>query len=182
MKWLAECSAEALGEALRSVAPELSGDPVTVPVPDPAVKGDPLWPRRLLCGDRLAEKCLRGLNSAILSQQCIDRLSVFVHRTIKICRFAANTDCSLVHAPGGIYRACEASPALFEFRHVAQDPTHDRRVRHDDAALGHHGGQVSIAQPIRDVPANAELNGLGLEPAASIDRVALDWPCDSCLP
>jgi aminoglycoside phosphotransferase (APT) family kinase protein len=43
MKWLAECSAEALGEALRVVAPELSGGPVTVPVPDPAVKGDPLW-------------------------------------------------------------------------------------------------------------------------------------------
>jgi aminoglycoside phosphotransferase (APT) family kinase protein len=43
MKWLAECSAEALGEALRVVAPELSGFPVTVPAPDPAVKGDPLW-------------------------------------------------------------------------------------------------------------------------------------------
>jgi len=33
MRWLAECSAEALGEALRVVAPELSGHPVTVPVP-----------------------------------------------------------------------------------------------------------------------------------------------------
>ena len=43
MKWLAECSAEALAEALRVVAPELSGGPVTVPVPDPAIKGDPLW-------------------------------------------------------------------------------------------------------------------------------------------
>ena len=39
MKWLAGCSAA----ALRVVAPELSGFPVTVPVPDPAVKGDPLW-------------------------------------------------------------------------------------------------------------------------------------------
>ena len=43
MRWLSECSAEALGQALRVVAPELSGGPVTVPVPDPAVKGDPLW-------------------------------------------------------------------------------------------------------------------------------------------
>jgi hypothetical protein len=43
MRWLAECSAAALGEALRVVAPELSGFPVTVPVPDPAVKCDPLW-------------------------------------------------------------------------------------------------------------------------------------------
>jgi aminoglycoside phosphotransferase (APT) family kinase protein len=43
MKWLAECSADALGKALRVVVPELSGCPVTVPVPDPAVQGDPLW-------------------------------------------------------------------------------------------------------------------------------------------
>jgi hypothetical protein len=43
LKWLAECSAEALREALRAVAPELSGCPVTVPVPDPAAKADPVW-------------------------------------------------------------------------------------------------------------------------------------------
>lgn len=39
--WLAECSAAALGEALRIVAPELSGYPVTVP--GPAGKLDPQW-------------------------------------------------------------------------------------------------------------------------------------------
>jgi aminoglycoside phosphotransferase (APT) family kinase protein len=43
MRWLAECSAEALGEALRTVAPELSDSRVTVPVPDPAAKADPVW-------------------------------------------------------------------------------------------------------------------------------------------
>jgi aminoglycoside phosphotransferase (APT) family kinase protein len=43
MKWLAECSAAALREALQAVAPELSGCPLTVPVPDPAAKADPLW-------------------------------------------------------------------------------------------------------------------------------------------
>jgi Phosphotransferase enzyme family len=43
MRWLAECSAEALSEALRTVAPELGDWRVTVPVPDPAAKADPLW-------------------------------------------------------------------------------------------------------------------------------------------
>ncbi|HUC24654.1 MAG TPA: aminoglycoside phosphotransferase family protein [Streptosporangiaceae bacterium] len=43
MRWLAECSAQALSEALRVVAPELSAFGVTVPVPDPAAKRDPLW-------------------------------------------------------------------------------------------------------------------------------------------
>jgi aminoglycoside phosphotransferase (APT) family kinase protein len=41
MTWLAECSAAALGEALRVVAPELSGYPVSVP--GPAGKQDPQW-------------------------------------------------------------------------------------------------------------------------------------------
>jgi aminoglycoside phosphotransferase (APT) family kinase protein len=43
MRWLAGCSAEALGDALRIVAPELSGLPVAVPCPDPVAKGAPLW-------------------------------------------------------------------------------------------------------------------------------------------
>lgn len=43
MKWLAECSASALREALRAVAPELSEYPVTVTAPDPAAQADPLW-------------------------------------------------------------------------------------------------------------------------------------------
>lgn len=43
MKWLAECSAEALDEALAVVAPELTGCPVTISVPDPAAARDPSW-------------------------------------------------------------------------------------------------------------------------------------------
>src|SRR6516165_11132642 len=41
MRWLAECSAAALRDALRVVAPDLSGYPVTVP--GPAGKQDPQW-------------------------------------------------------------------------------------------------------------------------------------------
>ena len=41
MRWLAECSVEALRAALGAVAPELSGYPVAVP--GPAGKQDPLW-------------------------------------------------------------------------------------------------------------------------------------------
>jgi len=43
MRWLAECSAEALGEALRMAAPELSGYKVAVRAADPAAQADPLW-------------------------------------------------------------------------------------------------------------------------------------------
>ncbi|HEY3953002.1 MAG TPA: aminoglycoside phosphotransferase family protein [Streptosporangiaceae bacterium] len=43
MRWLGECSAEVLGEALRAAAPELNGYPVTVAAPDPAAKADPVY-------------------------------------------------------------------------------------------------------------------------------------------
>ena len=57
MRWLTECSAEALGEALRRVVPELRGYPVTVAVPDPAAKADPLWwSSSTVVGDRFIVK------------------------------------------------------------------------------------------------------------------------------
>jgi hypothetical protein len=57
MRWLSECSAEALGQALRIVAPDLSGYPVTVPVPDPAVKAEPLrWSSSAVAGERFIVK------------------------------------------------------------------------------------------------------------------------------
>jgi hypothetical protein len=42
MKWLAECSAAALREALRVAAPELSGYSLTIPEPVAAAMEDPL--------------------------------------------------------------------------------------------------------------------------------------------
>jgi hypothetical protein len=43
-----------------------------------------------------------------------------------------------------------------------------------EAPFGHHRYQVAVTKPVSDVPANAKLNGFGLEPAAAIKRVALD--------
>jgi len=47
---------------------------------------------------------------------------------------------------------------------------------------GFNGSEASIAQSVCDLSANAELDSLSLESAASIDRVALDWLSHSCLP
>jgi len=80
MKWLAECSAEALGEALRAVAPELSGGPVTVPVPDPAVKGDPLWwSSSTVVGERFIVKFAWSRPAALRLAHEIGVLSVLAH-------------------------------------------------------------------------------------------------------
>jgi hypothetical protein len=57
MRWLAECSAEALGDALRAVAPELSRLPFTVPEPVTAIKADPqYWTSSAVLGERFIAK------------------------------------------------------------------------------------------------------------------------------
>jgi aminoglycoside phosphotransferase (APT) family kinase protein len=43
MRWLPGCTAEALGDALRVVAPELADCALEVPAPDPAAKRDEQW-------------------------------------------------------------------------------------------------------------------------------------------
>ncbi len=38
--------------------------------------------------------------------------------------------------------------------------------------ISHHCYEISVAQPVGDVPANAQFNDLALEPPAAVDRVA----------
>src|SRR5580693_4770623 len=63
------------------------------------------------------------------AQQEIDGLSLFVDRTIEIGPASFDFDVGFVDAPGSTREASEAVPALFEFRDIALDPTHGRRVR-----------------------------------------------------
>src|SRR5258708_7284660 len=46
----------------------------------------------------------------------------------------------------------------------------NRRMRNDNAALGHHRHEISIAQPVGDVPADAQFDDLGIEAATSVTR------------
>jgi hypothetical protein len=46
----------------------------------------------------------------------------------------------------------------------------DRRVGHSQSALSHHCHEISTAQPVGNVPANAQFDGLPLEPAPAVDR------------
>jgi hypothetical protein len=46
----------------------------------------------------------------------------------------------------------------------------------NDLTLGHRRGQITVAQPIRDVPADTELYSFRRMVAPAINRVALDGP------
>jgi hypothetical protein len=52
----------------------------------------------------------------------------------------------------------------------------NRRVRHANAALGHHRREISIAQPVGDVPADAQLDDLGIEAATSVNGISDNTP------
>jgi hypothetical protein len=53
-------------------------------------------------------------------------------------------------------RALALVEALQQQGREADDPTVDCRMIHADAALGHHLLQIAKAQPIGQVPANAQ--------------------------
>ena len=42
-------------------------------------------------------------------------------------------------------------------------PTHDRRMRYQNTALGHHGDQITVAELVGDVPPHAQNDDLGIE-------------------
>jgi hypothetical protein len=71
-------------------------------------------------------------------------------------------------------RSHEAVPSFLELRHIANYPTMNRRVRHHNAALGHHRHEIPIAQSVGDVLAYAQLDDLGIEPATSINGISVN--------
>src|SRR5882762_5473178 len=101
-----------------------------------------------------AKECLCSGDAAIRSKQKIHRLAVLIDSAIKIIPLAPHFYISFVHAPGSIHWPCKAVPSLLELRHITTHPTKNRRVRHDNTALGHHRLEIPIAQSVGDVPAH----------------------------
>jgi hypothetical protein len=67
------------------------------------------------------------------------------------------------------------SAVVADNTHSCQSRAVIGRTRHGDAALGHHGGQVAVAEPVGDVPADTQLNHFDGEAASTVKRVA--WGC-----
>ena len=80
--------------------------------------------------------------------------------------------CRLANPPRWPYAACMAVPPLLAFRHIPDDPSQERRVRKVQATVGHHRRQISIAQPEVDVPADAQLDNLGVKYPSAVNRIA----------
>src|SRR5882724_7339766 len=77
-----------------------------------------------------------------------------------------------VHTPRLTRRSGKTSPSTLVLRRKAQHPAQDRGVGDDVTALSHHRGQITVAQPISDVPANAEFDGFSWKATTPINRIA----------
>src|SRR5258708_30458081 len=112
------------------------------------------------------EERLGGCDVPLGAQQEIDGRSLFVDPPIEIGPSSFDFDVGFVDAPGPTNRASEAVPALFEFRDIALDPTHDRGVRQREPAFGHHLDEVSKPQFVPQIPPHTENDDLPVEMTA----------------
>jgi hypothetical protein len=96
------------------------------------------WPPRQTRRQCFAEECLCSGDTAIRTKQKIHRLAVLVDRPIEKMPLAPDAYIGLIDAPGSIHGSSEAVLSLLKLRHIANHPTMNRRVRHANAALGHH--------------------------------------------
>src|SRR5882672_8867782 len=125
-------------------------------------------------GKRLAKERLCRRNAAVTAKAKVDSLSLLVDRSIQVMPFASNGNVRLVGAPGSSDGSRESVPALLIFRHVPGDPSQDGAVGYHDTALRHHCSQVAIAQPVGDVPANAQLDDFSVEHSSAVNGITGD--------
>jgi hypothetical protein len=67
-----------------------------------------------------------------------------------------------------------ATPSLFELRDLPLDPAQNGRVRDGNAAFCHHLDEVPVAEPVSQVPADAQLYSRRIETPTPMDRVAVE--------
>src|SRR6267143_6920028 len=131
--------------------------------------------------ERLAKEGLRGRDTPVTPHQKINSLALLVYRPIQVVPFASNRDVSLIYSPGGAHASRITVPALLELGYIPNHPSQNRCMRNHDAAFGHDFNEVSIAQPIRDVPAYAQLNDVGVEYSSAVNGITSDRPGHSHL-
>src|ERR1035438_175421 len=138
------------------------------------VEGNFAWDAWSVRRERVEKGCLCGGNSTVAAEQEIDGLAMLVDRSVKVMPLRLDRDIRLIHPPRSADRFGEPAPALVELRDVPRHPSQDRRVRHLDAALGHHLHQVPVRQSVSDIPAHAKFDDVGVEYAFTVHRVTRD--------
>ena len=130
-----------------------------------AIKRDRAW-RPPLVLERPPEKRLGGRDIPLGAEQEIDSLSLLVDRAIEVSPVALDLHVGFIDPPGSASSACEAVPTLFEFRNIALDSAHYRRMGQRNPAFDHHFHEIAKAELEPEIPAHAEDDDLPVEMAA----------------
>src|SRR5476651_1817459 len=140
-----------------------------------AIQGYLAWPSRRIRRQRLSEERLRRRDATIPTQQKINALALLTHSSVEMVPFASNGNVRLIYPPRRVDAACMPIPALLELGNKSNDPSQNRRVRDLNIPLRHHRHEISIAQPVGDVPAKAQPNHVGIEGAAAVHGDTINW-------
>ena len=133
-----------------------------------SVRGSVPIERDALRGAALRMKCLaqEGFGCgyvAVRAQSEIYSVAVPVDCAIQVDPSSSNPHVRLIHPPGSARRTCEAVLALLKLRNIALHPTQNRGVRKMQTTFRHHFDQITQAQLVAQVPANAQSNDLPVE-------------------
>src|SRR5262249_35909115 len=101
------------------------------------------YTRRSIVSHCFAEEAFGGGHIPSFAQQKVDGSPVFVDSSIEVGPTALHLYISLITSPGPVDRSSVAAPALFELRNISLYPPQNRRMGHDNSALGHHLDEIS---------------------------------------
>lgn len=106
----------------------------------------------------LIEEALRRVHVTLCRQQDVDGLAIamLVDGAVEVLPDALDLDVGLIHAPAAADWALVFTGHLLDRGQETNLPPIDRRMADRRAALFHHFFQVSVAQRICYVPANAD--------------------------
>src|SRR5262245_55267819 len=113
-----------------------------------------------VAADSFLQKPERRLFIAMLGQQKVNGLAVFVHGAVEVVPLAFDLDVGLIHQPAHLPRLFASMERLFQRRTVFDDPALDRGVIDLYAALFHQFFDMPIAQEIRDIPAHTHQDNI----------------------
>ena len=102
-----------------------------------------------VAANRLVQEAPSCRFIALLGQQKVNDLAVFVQRTVEIPLLAFHFNIGLVHAPTRPHRALAPVEFLFKLRTVLHHPMINRRVVNRNTPFLHEFFDVACAQWVR---------------------------------
>jgi hypothetical protein len=105
-----------------------------------------------------SKESFSGSDISTLARQEVNCQTLLIDSAIKIRPSPSDSKVRFVYTPRSADRPSIATPILLELRYIVLNPSKDCCMREIDPSLGHHLDEVAVAQPVGDIPSDAENN------------------------